>query len=116
MGRDVAVGKSEITASGGKIVEGIGNGPGNTLTFRGINARQSGSYKLLVFFASEQDRSATITTNGVAAQNVAFPSTGSANAVNTQIIDVQLNAGDNLIAFSNNQALAPAIDKIEILQ
>jgi hypothetical protein len=104
------------TASGGKVVGRIGNGPANTLTFRGINISQSGSYKLVIYFAAEEDLTADIAANEGSVQSISFPSSGGADAVNTQIVDVQMNAGENAITFSNDRGLAPAIDKIEILQ
>jgi hypothetical protein len=104
------------TASGGELVDRIGNGPGNTLSFRGITVPQSGKYKVIIYFAAERDLTVTVTANEGAPQNVSFPSGGNADAVNTQIVEVALNAGENIITFSNDHALAPAIDKIEILR
>jgi Carbohydrate binding module (family 35) len=54
--------------------------------------------------------------NNGAAQSVSFPSSDGTQVVNTQIAEVMLNAGENIITFSNDHALAPAIDKIEVLQ
>jgi threonine/homoserine/homoserine lactone efflux protein len=55
------------------------------------------------------------TDSGRQAFLTAFTS-GNADAVNTQIVELALNAGENIITFSNDHALAPAIDKIEILR
>ena len=93
---------------------GIGNGPGNKLTFQGIQAPSAGTYSMVIYFATEQDLTATVTTNGTE-QTVSFPSSRSSSLVNTQIVKVQLSAGANAVSFSNNTGPAPAIDKIEIL-
>jgi hypothetical protein len=86
------------------------NGPGNKLSFLGVQVPVTGTYKIVIYFAAEADLTATVT-----AQTVSFPSSRSASLVNTQIAQVQLSAGSNEITFSNDTGPAPAIDKIEIL-
>ena len=105
---------NDTYASGGKFVTGIGNGPGNKLSFLGVQAPVAGTYQIVIYFAAEADLTATVTANGTA-QTVSFPSSRSASLVNTQIAQVQLSAGSNAIIFSNDTGPAPAIDKIEIL-
>ena len=105
---------SDTFASGEKLVTGIGNGPGNKLTFQNIQAPSAGTYSMVVYFAAEQNLTATVATNGTE-QTVSFPSSRSSTLVNTQIIKVPLIGGNNVVSFSNNTAAAPAIDKIEIL-
>jgi hypothetical protein len=105
---------ADTFASGQKLVTGIGNGPGNKLTFQNIQAPSAGTYSMVVYFAAEQNLTATVATNGTE-QTVSFPSSRSSTLVNTQIVKVQLNTGNNVVSFSNNTGPAPAIDKIEIL-
>jgi hypothetical protein len=105
---------NDTYASGGKFVTGIGNGPGNKLSFLGVQAPSAGTYRIVIYFAAEADLTATVTANGTA-QTVSFPSSRSASLVNTQIAQVQLSAGSNEITFSNDTSPAPAIDKTEIL-
>jgi hypothetical protein len=60
------------------------------------------------------DRYADIRVNGGPAKRVYFRNTFAWNIYRTQVVDVELDEGDNTIQFSNDSADAPHIAKIEI--
>lgn len=101
------------TCSGGSKVGYVGNNDG-TLQFNGINASAAGTYTMTVTYLSGEARSAQIRVNGGAASTLNMPSTGSWTAVGTVQTQVQLNAGNNTIHFSNPAGWAPDFDRIQI--
>ena len=121
-----AVVMDDPAASGGQYVAQVGNGPDNTLQFNHVSVPSSGTYRMVVHFANAEkkgdhqyniqvvDRYAEITVNGRNLQRAYFRNTFSWSAYRTRVIDVDLDAGNNTIKFSNPSAHAPHIDKIEI--
>jgi Carbohydrate binding module (family 35) len=121
-----AVVMDDPVASGGQYVAQIGNGLDNTLQFNHVNVPSSGTYRMVICFANAEkkgdhqyniqvvDRYAEITINGRNLQRAYFRNTFSWNTYRTRVIDVDLDAGNNTIKFSNPSANAPHIDKIEI--
>lgn len=113
-------------ASGGKYVGYIGNGSANTLTFNGINAPKSGTYRVAVTYANDDsvnsgnynenliDRAAVITTSAGTNETAYFRNTYSWSQFWTLDVTVQLNAGTNTITFANPSAYAPDIDQITV--
>jgi hypothetical protein len=117
---------NDSAASGGRYVGQIGNGVDNTLQFNNVTISSGGTHRMVVYFANAErkgdhqyntqvvDRYADISVNGRTIQRVYFRNTFSWNTYRTRVIDVDLDAGDNTIKFSNPSAYAPHIDKIEI--
>jgi hypothetical protein len=103
------------TASGTQTVGWIGNGTGNTLQFNNVNVPVSGTYNMVVYYTANDNRSANISVNGAPANTVQLTSTDGWSNFNTQIVPVNLNAGNNTILFSNSTSFVPDIDKIQIL-
>lgn len=113
---------------GGSYVTGIGGGPGNVLEFNPINVPNSRSYRMVVHFSNAEfrgghsynsqvvDRYAEIRVNGGEPQGAYFRNTFASTNYQTRVIDVDLQAGDNVISFSNSTAgaYAPDIAGIEI--
>lgn len=118
--------ESNTYASGGEYVGWIGNGSGNTLTFNGITAPSSGTYRLAVTYANDEragsgnynanlvERAATITTSAGTNETVYFRNTYAWNQWDTVVFNVTLAAGTNTITFANPTAYTPDIDKIAI--
>lgn len=121
-----AVVTSNAYASGGKYVGYIGNGAANTLTFNGINAPKSGTYRVAVTYANDDsvnsgnynenliDRAAVITTSAGTNVTAHFRNTYSWSQFWTLDVTVQLNAGTNTITFANPSAYAPDLDQITV--
>lgn len=117
---------SNASASGGQYVGWIGGGAGNTLQFNNVSVPASGLYRMVVTYANAEvvgthaynnnivNRYADISVNGGAAQRQYFRNTLSWSTFYTAVVDVQLNAGNNTIKFSNASAYAPDIDMIAI--
>lgn len=116
----------DSAAPGGTFVGNIGNGKDNMLQFNRVYAPVKASYRMVVHFANAEfrgdhhynsqivDRAADIRVNGQAARRVYFRNTFDRNVYRTTVVDVELEAGENRISFSNNAGLTPQIAKIEI--
>jgi hypothetical protein len=117
---------SNTGASGGQRVGFIGAGAGNTLRFNNVTVPTAGRYRMVVAYANAEvvgdhqynnnivDRGADISVNGGAARRTYFRNTLSWTTFRTTVVDVQLAAGANTIAFGNSTAYAPDIDLIRI--
>lgn len=103
----------EDAASTGLVVENIGNGAENTLTFH-INAPHAGTYRMLTNYTTDGQRStgaggyydtidryAEISVNGGDHTGYYFKSTWEAENYRTSVIDLELQEGENTITFSN---------------
>lgn len=103
----------EDAFSTGLVVENIGNGDGNTLTFH-VNADRSGTYRMLTNYTTDGQRStgaggyydtidryAEISVNGGDKYGYYFKSTWEAENYRTSVIDLVLQEGENTITFSN---------------
>jgi len=119
---------ADPAASGGKYVGQIGDGDANALVFREIVVSQVGSCRMAVYFANADfrgghsynsqvvDRTAEIRVNGGEPQRVYFRNTFAWDNYQSRVVDIELQAGQNTIRFSNPDAgeFAPHIDRIEI--
>ncbi|MBB6633372.1 carbohydrate-binding protein [Cohnella thailandensis] len=117
---------SNASAAGGSVVGWIGGGTANYLQFNSINVPTAGLYRMVVTYANAEvvgthaynnnivNRFADISVNGGTAQRHYFRNTLSWTTFYTTVVDVQLNAGNNTIRFSNSTAYAPDIDQISI--
>ncbi|MCK9860036.1 DUF4832 domain-containing protein [Paenibacillus sp. ATY16] len=101
------------TCSGGSKVGYVGNNDG-TLQFNGVSASAAGTYTMTVSYLSGEARSAQIRVNGGSPVTLSMPSTGSWTAIGTVQTQIQLNAGNNTIHFSNPTGWAPDFDRIQI--
>jgi hypothetical protein len=120
-----AVASADSAASGGYVVGWIGNGSGNTLQFNNVNAPTTGRYRMVVRYANFEytngnsfqivNRIADITVNGtLQVSGTYFRNTYGWSNFYTTVIDLNLNAGNNTIKFSNSSSYTPNIDKISI--
>ncbi|GIG61819.1 hypothetical protein Lfu02_61910 [Longispora fulva] len=107
-----AVRSSCGACSGGNKVGYIG-GTG-TLRFNGVTAPATGDYQLRVFYATADQRQATISVNSATGVPVTFNSSGGWDKVATSDLTVSLTAGSNTITVANPAGFAPDIDKIEL--
>ena len=117
---------SNGNASGGQFVGDVGNGAANTLQFNNVNVPTSETYRMVVTFANAEssgghsynsqivDRYAEISVNGGPAEGYYFRNTFNWSNFETRVIDVDLNAGNNTIQFSNSNWYVANIDKIDI--
>jgi hypothetical protein len=122
-----AVRSSNGAASGGSYVGYVGLGAGNTLTFNNVSAAAAGRYRMVVSYANGElgegasnynsnivDRYADVSVNGAAASRSYFRNTLGWSNFRTTVIDVDLQAGNNTITFSNSAKYAPDIDRIQV--
>jgi hypothetical protein len=122
-----AVVTNNTAASGGKYVGYVGAGAANTLKFNNVNAPTAGTYRMVITYANGElgdgasnynsnivDRYAHISVNGGTSNKLYFRNTLGWSNYRTTVVDVQLQAGNNTITFSNSNAYAPDIDRIQI--
>lgn len=109
-----AVIASSAFCSGSQKVGYVGNGAANTLTFNNIHVDKAGTYKLVLFYCSGENRKVQLTVNG--ATDYMLESLYSGDYVHpaTAEISIELEAGDNTITLSNASYYAPDIDMIAI--
>ncbi len=98
------------------VVGYIGNGEGNTLTFRNVKADKEGEYDLRVFFVTGSPRDLYIKVNDGEPVRLSglLGISGDWEAVGAVNTKVSLKAGDNSICLYNNEADAPNIDRIAL--
>ena len=99
--------------SGGQQVGYIGGNNG-TLQFNGVQASENGTANLLIYYATQDYRSAQISVNNGPALWVAFPSTGGWTSVGELTLTIPVTAGSNTIKVYNSDpnGWAPNIDRI----
>jgi len=99
--------------SGGEKVGYVGNG--GTLTFNGVHVSTAGTYEVTIAYLNGPPaRSADMSVNGGAPQTLTFTPTADFNTVGTMTVQVSLNAGTNMIEFSNPNDYAPDFDRIGV--
>ncbi|GGN50352.1 hypothetical protein GCM10011579_005020 [Streptomyces albiflavescens] len=133
-------GKAKVTdahtfATGGKAVDGIGEGAANALTLTVVTAH-TGRYALTIRYSNGEQAPAThynpdpvcrhaeISVNGEPARRVLFPTTFHFNDFRDLTVPVTLKEGANTLTFTNrNQkqdehrqrsAHAPVIDRVAV--
>jgi alpha-galactosidase len=88
-------------------------GAGATATFTNINVPAAGTYNMEIDYLTSGPRSYFLSVNDGTAQQLDLNGTSFSSPAST-VIPVQLNAGDNTIAFSNPSNYAPDLDSITI--
>jgi hypothetical protein len=101
------------SCAGGKKVSYLGDGSGNIVTFPQVDVSWTGTHTLVVHGASADPRSFSVRVNGGAAISVPLQS-GGWSTPTTVSITVPLAAGINRIAFGNDDAYAPDLDRIVV--
>jgi len=103
--------------SSGAYVTGVGMGLANALQFNRVSAPSNGLYEADIYYASSVARTAQLSLNGGAVTNISFPATGGdTNSPGAIASYLPLNAGENILVFSNATAMAPNFDKIVVSQ
>jgi transcriptional regulator with XRE-family HTH domain len=102
------------SCSGGERVEQIGRG--GTLQFKDVSADHAGNYKLTIYYTSggSNDRTLYMSVNSRSAIALQVPATDTWHTVGMLSITVSLDAGENVITFSNPSARGADIDKIVV--
>jgi len=108
-----AVKASSAFCSGGQKVGYIGY-KGNTLTFTNVSVPKDGTYTLLLYYCSGENRKVKLTVNGTT--EYVLDGLNSGDFVHTAMaeVQIQLKAGENTIEFSNPNYYAPDIDRIAV--
>jgi hypothetical protein len=88
-------------------------GGGASATFTNVNVPAAGTYNMEIDYLTSGPRSFFLSVNDGAAQQLDLNGT-SFNSPASTVIPVQLQAGDNTIAFGNPSNAAPDLDSITI--
>lgn len=108
-------------ASGGKRVTYLGKGA--AITFRGISATQGeGDYAITIYYATQDDRKATLTCNGQKLADATFK--GNSNKAKTyscsgmgwyhQVVHLKAGSGNTFTIQSPANGWSPNIDRITV--
>lgn len=103
----------DIACSGGAKVINIGNMADNYIEFQDVYANAAGNYTLTLFYLSAEDRSATISINGID-KTLSNLNSGGKKTIAKIPMSAKLKKGYNVVRISNSTGMAPDIDKIEI--
>ncbi|MBP3339194.1 MAG: glycoside hydrolase family 97 catalytic domain-containing protein [Lachnospiraceae bacterium] len=109
-----AVYQSSAFCSGSQKVGYVGNGAANTLTFNNINVDKTGTYKLMLYYCCGENRAVTLTVNGDKTYEMSGLNSGDYVHTSVSEIEIELQAGDNIIMLSNASYFAPDIDRIAV--
>jgi hypothetical protein len=96
-------------ASGGSIVVNISDR--RTLRFNGVTAQAGGGCTLVIFYATNSDRSGWVRVDDGGLQPVSYPSTGGFGRIGSVTVRVELLVGLNTIEFGGS---SPALDRITV--
>lgn len=99
--------------SGMKRVTGLGNGKENALTIKNINASEDGVYEMRLYYSTGVERRICYQVGNGAVIRSKKLNCG-VNALSAESFFVNLKKGENAIAFFNETAKAPDVDRIAI--
>lgn len=109
-----AVVANAALCSGRKKAGYIGNGDANSLTFTGITVPETGSYEVILYYCTGENRNVTVAVNGETIDTFRAVSTGSYGVAGLLAMTLELVQGENTITFGNASGYAPDIDRIAI--
>ncbi|MDQ6419666.1 CBM35 domain-containing protein [Paenibacillus sp. LHD-117] len=112
-------GKAEIKncqeatgCSGGKLVGGLWGG--SSLTFNEVVVEEAGVYTMTVHYISGDPRPFALSVNGGGSDQYSPPATANWETLGAYELQLELQAGANVIAFSDGGGYSPDIDRIEL--
>jgi hypothetical protein len=97
-----------------KKVSYLGNNDSNFIEFHNIYSNFSGTYHVTLYYISGENRSATVSVNGVIDTTLTGLNSGSYTKRDSVTFPLTLNIGKNVIKFSNASAYMPDFDKISV--
>ena len=104
-------------ASGGVMVENIGDKESNYLEWRDVYVRKGGKYKLTFAYAAAKDRDLEVSVNGGKKKTFENLNTGSWNAQwSTCSVEVTLKTGANTVRLGSAEGFAPNIDYMRVVR
>ena len=99
--------------SGMKRVSGLGGSKSSMLTFTKVEVPEDGVYEMRLYYSTGVERRICFSVNGGDAIRTKKLNCG-VNALSAESFYVELKKGTNTIAFFNNEAKAPDVDRIAI--
>jgi hypothetical protein len=117
------IGSAQVTtykgASGGRIVEDIGNWgagqPPGALRINGVTIPTAGRYQIAIYYTNAKspgNRDAVV--SGTGAQPVTLTFSGGRNCCGVRTVVTTLSAGTYSITIANPTGMGPSIDKVVI--
>ncbi|MDR1120762.1 MAG: alpha-galactosidase [Dysgonamonadaceae bacterium] len=101
-------------ASGSCVMGYLGNHPDNWAEYPDVYVSQGGTYTFRLYYVSGENRNLSVIVNGISYPMQNLYSGGWATRATAEI-QIQLNAGSNVIRLANPSAFAPDIDKFELI-
>jgi len=104
---------TDAKCSGRAKASWLGNRDDNFIEFRDIYASEAGYYYLTIYYISGENRSATLSVNGIDTVLTNLNSGGWA-AISHTTCSIKLNKNYNTVRFSNATGYLPDLDKIQV--
>lgn len=104
--------RDDALSGHGKVTY-VGNSESNWIEFRDVYSAEGGAYGLMISYMCDEPRDLILTVNG---EELALKDlkSGGKDKVETELLVVDLNKGDNILRLGNPAGWAPDIDRIEI--
>ncbi|MDO4993895.1 MAG: alpha-galactosidase [Bacteroidales bacterium] len=99
----------DTNCSGGLKAGWLGRSAENRLEWEHVWSREGGEYVLTLGYLCGEDRQVTVSVNGSPVKTITVNS-GGWGTVGTVTLNIDLQAGDNVVALSNPTAWMPDID------
>jgi len=100
--------------SGGSAIVNLHGG--RSLTVNGLTVSGAGNHTVRIDYASATAQTIQYAVNGGATATLQLPATGSATAVATRTLGLDLTSGTNTIAFTGASSSGVAIDRVTVVR
>ncbi|MGY0055541.1 alpha-L-fucosidase [Streptomyces sp. LZ34] len=103
--------------SGGRLVDGLGAGPRNSVTYRDVHAPEDGDYRLQLDHTAAAPSSLSVSVNGAAPVEVPVVANNpdrAGGAPESTAVSVPLKAGVNTVRVFSTAARGPGLDRIAV--
>jgi len=101
-------------ASGGMLVNYLGNDKDNYLEWRDVYSKKGGDYELIINYTCGEDRALAVSVNGKSMDIAKVNNNNNWEKIGTVKLRVKLNKGMNTIRLGEQDTWAPNIDCIQL--
>ena len=103
----------DTRCSGGMKAAWLGGAPDNYLLWDNVYVSEPGYYDVIIHWLSETGSSASLEVNGDKVADVEFPASEN---VETTVVTVKLNRGENAVRLFNAEARMPDVDCMHVIR
>ena len=108
-----AIYESNANASGGMVAGWLGSRAANDLQWKNVYSKEGGKYKMSLCYVSGESRNLILEVNGKRVKSVSLNS-GNWSTFKTYKLDIELNAGENVVRLYNTSGWMPSIDYMSL--